>query len=74
MGRFLAALFLCALLLMGSALMKEGAQPVFFSLLFEQLLPFFRLANAGFKAVCFHIHLHKLPQHIQLHNSSSISI
>lgn len=39
MGRFFAALLLCALLLTGSALMKGKAQPVFFSLLFEQLLP-----------------------------------
>ena len=46
MGRFLAALLLCALLLMGSALMKEEAQPVFFSLLFEQLLPDWMLSEA----------------------------
>lgn len=39
MGRFFAALLLCALLLTGSALMKGKAQPVFFSLLFAQLLP-----------------------------------
>lgn len=39
MGRFFAALLLCALLLTGSALMKGKAQSVFFSLLFEQLLP-----------------------------------
>ena len=39
MGRFFAALLLCALLLTGSALMKGKTQSVFFSLLFEQLLP-----------------------------------
>ena len=39
MGRFFAALLLCVLLLTGSALMKGKAQPVFFSLLLEQLLP-----------------------------------
>lgn len=39
MGRFFAALLFCALLLTGSALMKGKAQPVFFSLLFEQFLP-----------------------------------
>ena len=39
MGRLFAALFLCALLLTALALPKKPAQPVFFSLLFEQLLP-----------------------------------
>ena len=39
MGRFFAALLLCALLLTGSALASRKTQPVFFSLLFEQLLP-----------------------------------
>ena len=39
MGRLFAALFLCALLLTALALPKKPAQPVFFSMLFEQLLP-----------------------------------
>ena len=39
MGRLFAALFLCALLLTALALPQKPAQPVFFSLLFEQLLP-----------------------------------
>ena len=46
MGRFFAALLLCALLLTGSVLMKEKAQPVFFSMLFEQLLPEWLLGEA----------------------------
>ncbi len=46
MGRFFAALLLCALLLTGLAQMKEKAQPVFFSLLFEQLLPEWMLGEA----------------------------
>ena len=46
MGRFFAALLLCALLLTGSALMKGKAQPVFFSMLFEQLLPEWFLGEA----------------------------
>lgn len=46
MGRFFAALLLCALLLTGSALMKGKAQLVFFSLLFEQLLPGWMLGEA----------------------------
>ena len=46
MGRFFAALLLCALLLTGFALTKEKAQPVFFSLLFEQLLPDWMLGEA----------------------------
>lgn len=36
MGRLFAALFLCALLLTALALPKKPAQPVFFSMLFEQ--------------------------------------
>ena len=39
MGRVFAALLLFSLLLTGSALMMGTAQPVFFSLLFELLLP-----------------------------------
>ena len=46
MGRFFAALLLCALLLTGLSLAKEEAQPVFFSLLFEQLLPDWMLGEA----------------------------
>ena len=46
MGRFFAALLLCALLLTGAMLEKEKAQPVFFSLLFEQLLPDWMLGEA----------------------------
>ena len=46
MGRLFAALFLCALLLTVLALPKKPAQPVFFSLLFEQLLPEWFLGEA----------------------------
>ena len=46
MGRLFAALFLCALLLMALALPKKPAQPVFFSMLFEQLLPEWLLGEA----------------------------
>ena len=46
MGRFFAALLLCALLLTGTALMKGKSQPVFFSMLFEQLLPEWLLGEA----------------------------
>ena len=46
MGRLFAALFLCALLLTALALPKTPAQPVFFSLLFEQLLPDWMLGEA----------------------------
>ena len=46
MGRLFAALFLCALLLMTLALPKKPAQPVFFSMLFEQLLPEWLLGEA----------------------------
>ena len=46
MGRFFATLLLCAFVLTGSALMKGKAQPVFFSLLFEQLLPDWMLSEA----------------------------
>ena len=46
MGRLFAALFLCALLLTAAALPQKPAQPVFFSLLFEQLLPDWLLGKA----------------------------
>ena len=46
MGRLFAALFLCALLLTALALPKKPAQPVFFSRLFEQLLPEWFLGEA----------------------------
>ena len=46
MGRLFAALFLCALLLTVLALPKKPAQPVFFSMLFEQLLPEWFLGEA----------------------------
>ena len=46
MGRFFAALLLCALLLTGAVCAKERTQPVFFSLLFEQLLPDWMLGVA----------------------------
>lgn len=46
MGRLFAALFLCALLLTALALPKKPAQPVFFSMLFEQLLPEWLLGEA----------------------------
>ena len=46
MGRLFAALFLCALLLMALALPKKPAQPVIFSMLFEQLLPEWLLGEA----------------------------
>lgn len=45
MGRLFAALFLCALLT-ALALPKKPAQPVFFSMLFEQLLPEWLLGEA----------------------------
>ena len=45
MGRLFAALFLCALLA-ALALPKKPAQPVFFSMLFEQLLPEWLLGEA----------------------------
>ena len=45
MGRLFAALFLCALLLM-AALPQRNAKPVFFSMLFEQLLPDWLLGEA----------------------------
>ena len=43
MGRLFAALFLCALLLTALALPQK---PVFFSMLFEQLLPEWFLGEA----------------------------
>ena len=46
MGRLFAALFLCALLLTVLALPKKPAQPVFFSMLFEQLRPEWFLGEA----------------------------
>ena len=46
MGRFFAALFLCALLLTAAALPQRNAKPVFFSMLFEQLLPEWFLGEA----------------------------
>ena len=46
MGRLFAALFLCALLLAVLALPRKPAQPVFFSMLFEQLLPEWLLGEA----------------------------
>ncbi|MFR5786047.1 MAG: cell wall hydrolase [Christensenellales bacterium] len=46
MGRLFAALFLCALLLTALALPKKPAQPVFFSMLFEQLLPEWTLGRS----------------------------
>ena len=46
MGRLFAALFLSALLLTVLALPKKPAQPVFFSMLFEQLLPEWLLGEA----------------------------
>ncbi len=45
MGRLFAALFLCALLLT-AALPQRNAKPVFFSMLFEQLLPDWLLGEA----------------------------
>lgn len=47
MGRLFAALLLCALLLTAAALPQKPAQPVFFSLLFEQLLPDWLLGGAA---------------------------
>ena len=46
MGRLLAALFLCALLLTALALPQKPAQPVFFSMLFDPLLPDWLLGEA----------------------------
>ena len=46
MGRLFAALFLCALLLTAAALPQRNAKPVFFSMLFEQLLPDWLLGEA----------------------------
>lgn len=46
MGRLFAALFLCTLLLTALALTKKPEQPVFFSMLFEQLLPEWLLGEA----------------------------
>ena len=47
MGRLFAALFLCALLLTTAlAMPQKPAQPVFFSMLFEQLLPEWFLGEA----------------------------
>lgn len=46
MGRLLAAFFLCALLLTASAFAKKPAQPVFFSMIFEQLMPEWMLGEA----------------------------
>ena len=46
MGRLFAALFLCALLLAALALPRKPAQPVFFRMRFEQLLPEWFLGEA----------------------------
>ena len=46
MGRLFVALFLCALRLAALALPRKPAQPVFFSMLFEQLLPEWLLGEA----------------------------
>ena len=46
MGRLFAALFLCALLLTAAALPQRNAKPVFFSMLFEQLMPEWLLGEA----------------------------